>query len=75
MVIHFILSVALTITCFALLNNITLLNLLFEDTVTRLLSILLLWFIWIYLLGVLIETYLLLTDGEYRDWKKSFLSS
>lgn len=73
-VTHFIVSVALTIVCFALLNDMTALNLLFEDIVSRLLAILLIWFSWIYLLGLLIETYLQLTDNEYKDWKKKFLT-
>lgn len=71
---HFIISVALTIACFALLSGMAALNLLFENTVSRLLAILIIWFIWIYLLGLLIEAYLQLTDKEYGDWKKTFLT-
>lgn len=73
-VTHFILSVMLTLVCFVLLNDITNLNQLFEDTTSRLLLILLIWLTWIFLLGLLIEIYLQSTDSEYRRWKKTYLS-
>jgi len=70
-ILHFILSFAIGLTSYALLNRVERLQIYFDDVIVRLLSILLLLMFWFYITGVGIEYYLQRTDTEYEDWKKS----
>ena len=73
LICHFILSLGFTLACYSLLNDIRMLSASFEDTATRLLTILILWVMWFYFIGLIIERYLQGTDKEYKAWKKDYL--
>jgi len=70
-VFHFFISFGLSIGSYAILNKNERISAMFEDTGIRLLTILGIWIIFFYIVGLAVELYLLRTDEEYRNWKKS----
>ena len=69
--VHFILSIGLAITCLALLQDIEFINSVFDESLIRIFSFILLWFIWFAIIGHIIETFLVRTDKEYQVWKQA----
>ena len=74
-IVHLFLSFGLAIVSYVLLKNIAILTTLFEDTVIRLSSVFLLWLFWIFVVGWLIERYLVSTDKEYQAWRSPYLDT
>ena len=74
-IVHLFLSFGLAIVSYVLLKNIAILTTLFEDTVIRLSSVFLLWLFWIFVVGWLIERYLVSTDKEYQAWRSTYLGT
>ena len=68
---HFFVSFGLSIGTYAILNNNETISKTFEDVSIRLLTILVIWIMFFYIVGLAIEQYLLKTDEEYKKWKKS----
>ena len=75
LLVHILVSFGLCLTCYAILNDTNTLGRLFEDTITRLTGILLIWLVWILIIGWLIELYLVATDKEYKSWKLEYLKT
>jgi len=73
MTAHLILSVGLCILCFNFLYDNKFVSTLFNDSLIRISSFFLLWFVWLFFVGLLIEEYLIKTDEEYKIWKEDFL--
>jgi hypothetical protein len=67
---HFFISFGLSIASYAILNRNEEISKAFEDAAIRLLSILGIWILFFYFIGIAIEFYLLKTDEEYSKWKK-----
>ena len=74
-IVHLFLSLGLGIVSYVFLSNFAILTTLFEDTVIRLSCIFLLWLFWIFVVGWLIELYLLSTDKEYQTWRSKHLNN
>jgi hypothetical protein len=70
---HLVIAIGLCVITFDLLYNITALNQLFKNTAFRITSFMVLWFAWLFFLGLLIEIFLVRTDEEYRIWKQDYL--
>ena len=68
---HFFISFGLSMGAYAILNDVEILSKTFEDVSIRLLAIIGIWIIFFYIVGLAIEFYLLRTDEEYKNWKKS----
>ena len=69
--IHFFVSLGLTIMCYIELNEYKWISIQFEDFTVRILTILAFWLIFFFITGLLIELYLFKTDKEYSSWKKT----
>ena len=69
--LHFFISFGLCIGSYAILNKNERISAMFEDVGIRLLTILGIWIMFFYIVGLSIELYLLKTDEDYRNWKKS----
>jgi hypothetical protein len=67
---HLMGSFAICILFFSFLSDIKTINTLFENSVIRTSSFLLLWFICLFFTGLLIEKFLKKTDREYFEWKQ-----
>ena len=73
--IHLFVSFGLCLGCYALLDKVRSINILFNDTFIRLSIIFLLWLVWIIVTGWLIELYLEATDEDYKNWKSGILKN
>ena len=69
LMVHLLVSFGLCLACYTILNDTNAVGKLFEDTIIRLTGILLIWLVWILIIGWLIEFYLVATDTEYKSWK------
>jgi hypothetical protein len=67
---HLIISFAIAVFCFLFIADISIVDKLFEDNFIRIGSFMLLWLVWVFLLGLLIEAFLVKTDKEYNNWKR-----
>lgn len=72
-IIHAILSIPLCILSFSFLYNFKAINALFDNDIIRISSFLLLWLVWLFVVGLLIEKFLVNTDEEYKSWKEEYL--
>lgn len=74
-IVHLFISLGLGIVSYFFLSNFAILTTLIEDTVIRLSCIFLLWLFWIFVVGWMIELYLLSTDKEYQAWRSNYLNN
>ena len=68
---HLIISLAITLACYVFINENRNIEFLFENTFLRLGTILIMWLVWGFIVGWLIEIYLESSDQEYKKWKKT----
>ena len=68
---HFFVSFGLSIGSYASLDNNETISKAFDDVSIRLLTILAIWIMFFFIVGLAIELYLLRTDEEYKKWKRS----
>ncbi len=68
---HFFISFGLAILCYFAINESERISIEMEDFTVRILTILTCWVLFFFITGLSIEWYMLKTDQEYRDWKKT----
>ena len=67
---HLISSFGLNVVIFLFLLDFDVIEDYFDNDLVRIGSFLILWFTLTFLIGLLIELYLMKTDFEYRTWKQ-----
>jgi hypothetical protein len=73
MSVHAIISLILSVFTFLILHDIESIEALFSNFLIRITLFLSLCLFWMFLIGLLIESYLVNTDAEYRSWKEEYL--
>jgi len=73
-IIHLILSFGFSAISFFPISNLKITEDLFNNDAIRISSFILLLIIWLFIIGLLIEGYLVNTDKEYKRWKDQYLN-
>lgn len=69
LVLHLVLSLALSVTSFLIIDNFEIFKYSFQNNLIRIFSFLIIWIASFLLIGILIEIFLTRTDREYKAWK------
>ena len=72
--IHLILSFAFSAISFFPISDLKFTQDLFNNDAIRISSFILLLIIWLFIIGLLIEEYLIKSDKEYKRWKDDYLN-
>ena len=73
-IVHLILSFGLAAICFFPISNWKETEELLNNDLIRISSFILLLIVWLFIIGLLIEEFLVRTDKEYKKWKHDYLN-